>query len=86
MVEATPPLSEPPLAEPPRHPLLLTVQDGFGFFPAQSNQLIGQDDPYKILRMVGAGEHSSVFFGRGPQVRENFIGTLNWQSIPELIS
>ena len=45
----------------PPHLLTLTPQDGFGFFPAHQAQLIGTDQRYKILRLLGVGQSSYVF-------------------------
>lgn len=47
----------------PRHPLTLTAEEGFGFFPAHRGQLLA-DGRYKILRLLGAGSVSSVFLAQ----------------------
>lgn len=43
------------------HALTFTVAEGAGYFPARRGQLVGPNQRYKILRMLGAGQHSSVF-------------------------
>ena len=48
----------------PPHPLTMTAAEGAGFFPARRGQLIGPNQRYEILRMLGAGRHSSVFLVR----------------------
>ena len=48
----------PPLSLKPSH---FTSQEREGFFPAHYGQLVGPDDRYRMLRMLGAGKHSSVF-------------------------
>jgi hypothetical protein len=45
----------------PPHALTYTAAEGAGYFPARRGQLIGPNQRYKILRMLGAGRHSSVF-------------------------
>lgn len=34
---------------------MLTAEDGAGFFPAHHDQLIGPDNRYKVVRMLGSG-------------------------------
>ena len=54
-------VSTPPQFAIPPHALTFTVAEGAGYFPARRGQLIGPNQRYKILRMLGVGQRSSVF-------------------------
>lgn len=53
--------SRPKYRPPPsNHILCRTAEEGYGFFPARWGQLIGPGGRYRVLRMLGAGQYSSV--------------------------
>lgn len=51
----------PPTSNKSTNPFALTLEDGFGFFPGGKGTLLGPDQRYKVVRMLGCGQHSSVY-------------------------
>jgi hypothetical protein len=57
------------------HPLALTADQGYGYFPGSLGAILNRR--YEVSRMLGSGQSSSVFLVRDLQVE--CVEVLSWR-------